>query len=153
MPYLRIWVHLIWSTKNREPYIDRRLRSDLLRHIRENALQKGIRLDELNAVSDHVHALISLNADQSIARIAQLIKGESSHWVNQEERLQFKFEWQDEYLALSVSESAVASVRQYIRNQEEHHRARSFAEEYDAFMHEYGLAILERGNKGNEQTD
>ena len=144
MPFVRIWVHLIWSTKNREAMISRELLPQLMEHIRGNAAEKNIWLDTINAVSDHAHALISLKADQTVAKVAQLLKGESSHWINDKNLTRFKFEWQDEYIAISVSESAVDSVRAYVRNQEEHHRKKSFGEEYQEFLKEYGFEILQK---------
>jgi REP element-mobilizing transposase RayT len=142
MPYVRAWIHLIWSTKDRAPLLTKELRHQVITHIKANASNKGILLDTINGVSDHVHALISIKADQSIAKVAQLLKGESSHWVNAERLVHGKFEWQDEYIAISVSESMVDKVRKYIKNQEEHHRAKTFAEEYEEFMEKYGFAIL-----------
>ena len=147
MPYLRIWVHLIWSTKNRVPLLADGLRAQVFSHIKENASKKDIYLDTINGVADHVHTLISLGSDQTIARVAQLLKGESSYWLNKEKMTKKKFEWQDEYFAVSVSESMVPTVRAYIRNQEEHHRKKTFAEEYAEFMKKYGFAIIARDEK------
>ena len=138
MPYVRVWIHLIWATKNRLPTITPELRTKLLEHIRGNAKDKGIWLDTVNAVSDHLHALISLKGDQTIAKVVQLLKGESSHWVNQEKLTRFPFEWQDDYIALSMSDSAVDTVRQYILGQEEHHRKKLFSEEYQRFIEDQG---------------
>jgi REP element-mobilizing transposase RayT len=109
MPYLRIWIHLIWSTKNREPVLAREFRQQLFTHIRENARTKGIYLDFINGYVEHVHTLISLGPDESIAKVAQLLKGESSHWINQQRLMPTKLEWQDEYVAVSVSNSMVMS--------------------------------------------
>ena len=80
---------------------------------------------------------MSLNSEQTAAKVTQLIKGESSFWVNKNKLIPFKFEWQDEYIAVSVSESMVDSVRDYIKNQEEHHKIKTFQEEYDEFMIKY----------------
>lgn len=91
----------------------------------------------MNCVEEHIHVLISLGASQSVSKVAQLIKGESSHWVNSEALLRGRFEWQDEYIAISVSESDVQKVRNYILNQEEHHRRKTFMEEYSDFMEKY----------------
>jgi len=110
--------------------MDGDLRRRVCRHIAENAVSKNICLDSINGSADHLHALISLDSDQTIAKIAQLLKGESSHWVNQESVGRLKFEWQDDYFAESVSWSALSSVRRYIADQEEHHRKKSFAEEF-----------------------
>lgn len=139
MPYIKIWIHLIWATKNRQPLITEQIKLKLFDHIRENAKNKEIYLDFINGTSDHVHALISLKSNQTIADVSKLIKGESSHWVNKNNLTKLKFEWQDEYIAISVSESMVNRVREYIKNQEEHHRKRSFAEEYQEFLDKHGF--------------
>jgi len=99
MPYIKIWIHLIWTTKNRYPFLKNQIRSQVISHIRENAKKKDIHLDFINAVEEHVHSLISLNADQSIAKVAQLLKGESSHWINKNKLTLTEFGWQDEYEA------------------------------------------------------
>ncbi len=140
MPFVRIWIHLIWSTKNRQPRLPKELRSRVFTHIRENARDKGIHLDSINGHIDHVHTLVSLRSDQTIAKVAQLLKGESSNWVNRNKLSAVKFEWQDEYIAVSVSESMVEKVREYIKNQETHHRRNSFGEEYQEFIKKYGFA-------------
>ena len=140
MPYIRIWIHIIWTTKNRERIITKQIKSKLLNHIRENAKTKNIFMDFINCEPEHVHATISLGSDQTISKIMQLIKGESSNWVNKNKLVQGHFEWQDEYIAVSVSESMINKVRDYIKNQEKHHRRKSFAEEYDEFIEKYGLA-------------
>jgi len=139
LSFVKIWIHLIWSTKNRQPLITRDLKFKLYDHIRENAKNKKIFLDHINGTADHVHLLISMKGDQSISKIAFLLKGESSHWVNENKFKRTKFEWQDEFIAVSVSESLVPKVREYIRNQEEHHRKKTFQEEYDLFMKRYGF--------------
>ena len=101
------------------------------KHIKENAIQKGIYIDFINGYEDHCHCLISLNINQSVDKVMQLIKGESSFWINKNRHLfpnlkGRKFEWQDEYFALSVSESVVYKVRNYIKNQEVHHKKKTF---------------------------
>jgi len=88
----------------------------------------------MNCVSDHIHLLISLGKEQTVAKTAMLLKGESSFWINRQKLIKQKFEWQDEYIALSVSYSAIDKVRNYILNQEEHHRKKSFNEEYNKFL-------------------
>jgi len=141
MPYVRIWVHLIWSTKERRPLLIESLRETVFTHMKENAAKKEIYLDSINGVADHVHTLISLKSDQTIAKVAQLLKGESSHWINSQTLCNSKFEWQDEYIAVSVSESNADNIRRYIRNQEEHHRVKSFGEEYDQFNKDYRFLV------------
>ena len=140
MPYIRIWIHIIWTTKNRERIITKQIKSKLLDHIRENAKTKNIFIDFINCEPEHIHATISLGSDQTISKVMQLIKGESSNWINKNKLVQGHFEWQDEYIAVSVSESMINKVRDYIKNQEKHHRRKSFAEEYDEFIEKYGFA-------------
>lgn len=134
MPYINLWTHLIWATKNRQPLVTAELKPKLYNHIRENATGNNIHLDFLNGVEDHVHALVSLNSSQTIAFVLQTLKGESSHWINKEKLTKVPFGWQDDYMALSVSESHMDRVRNYIKNQEEHHRTMTFTEEYQRFL-------------------
>lgn len=143
MPYVKLWIHFMWSTKYRQKQITKELKPKLIEHIKANAVEKKIFIDTVNCVEDHIHVLISLSTSQSVAKVAQLIKGESSFWVNQQNLLKIKFEWQEEYIALTVSDSAVEMVREYIRNQEEHHRVKSFAEEFEQFAKKYGFVIKE----------
>nr|WP_228432432.1 transposase [Chryseobacterium cucumeris] len=100
-------------------------------------LQKKVYM--INGYSDHCHCLISLGSDQNIEKIVQLLKGESSHWINKNKLTLGKFSWQDEYFAVSVSESMIESVRNYIKNQEKHHQKKSFGEEYKEFIERYNL--------------
>ncbi|MCK4813731.1 MAG: IS200/IS605 family transposase [Candidatus Marinimicrobia bacterium] len=144
MPFIKIWVHLIWATKNRKPYLTKKIRTKVFSHIRENAKEKGIHLDFINGYKEHVHILFSMNQEQSIAKIVHLLKGESSHWINKNKLIRYKFSWQEEYLAASISHSAVDMVREYIKNQEEHHCIKSFTEEYQIFMDKYGFEIVDK---------
>ena len=139
MPYIKIWIHLIFSTKNREKIIANELKLKLLSHIKENSIAKNIFINTLNCVEDHIHILFSLGNDQTISKVAQLIKGESSFWLNKNKLIKGKFEWQEEYIAVSVSESQINKVREYIKNQEEHHRRKSFAEEFGELIKKYGF--------------
>ena len=140
MPFIKAYIHFVWSTKNREPFLDsKELRIRVWNHIRENAIKKAIFIDFINGYSDHCHCLISLGADQTIQKTMQLIKGESSFWINNQQLTKTKFEWQDEYFAVSVSESMLDKVRDYIKNQEEHHSKKTFEEEYEDFISKYGF--------------
>ncbi|MBM2846618.1 MAG: hypothetical protein HW407_1930 [Bacteroidetes bacterium] len=142
MSYVRVWIHAVWGTKNREPLLTGEIRPSVIRHIRENARQKEIYIDRLNGFTDHLHCLFGLNADRSIAKALQLIKGESAYWINKESITRARFEWANEYYAVSVSESALDDVRAYIDNQEEHHRKRTYAEEVDEFMQKFSFSRL-----------
>ncbi len=82
MPYTKVMIHFIWATKNRIPLISKELKPILLSHIKENSKTKEIFIDTINCVDNHIHMLISLGTEQTLAKIAMLIKGESSFWVN-----------------------------------------------------------------------
>ena len=159
MSFIKVHVHFVWSTKNRVPYLaTREIRETVWNHIRENAKEKGIYIDFINGHKEHCHCLVSLGVDQTIQKVMQLIKGESSFWINKENILcglspaelpsaelppalagGEKFQWKEEYFAVSVSESILDKVRNYIKNQEQHHSKKSFAEEYEEFITKYGF--------------
>ena len=84
MPYTKVLIHFIWATKNREHIISKELKPILLQHIKENSIKKEIFIDTLNCVSDHIHLLVSLGTEETIAKTAMLIKGESSFWINKQ---------------------------------------------------------------------
>ena len=92
--------------------------------------------------NNHVHCLFRLKNDQTIEKVMQLIKGESSFWFNKTNMNQNKLNWQKEYFAVSVSESQVDSVRNYISNQEEHHKKKTWDEEYNEFITKYGFKVF-----------
>ena len=145
MPYTKVMIHFIWATKDRQRTISRELKPLLLSHIKENSIKKQIYIDCLNCVEDHIHVLMSLGIDQTISKTMQLIKGESSFWVNQQGIIKSKFEWQDDYIALSVSESAIERVRTYIANQEQHHLKKTFEQEYNEFLDAHGFSASNFG--------
>lgn len=142
MSFIKVYVHYVWSTKNRDTLLLDNMRVEVFNHIRENARNKNIFIDFLNGYIDHVHCLISLNDDLSIGKIAQLIKGESSYWINKNKLTNEKFEWQDEYLAIGVGDDKIKIVRNYIANQGEHHKKFTFQQEYDKFIERYGFEIV-----------
>lgn len=92
--------------------------------------------------AEHVHALIDLPVDRAVKDVAQLLKGSSSHWINQNDVTGGKFAWSTGYAAFSVSDDRVRDVVRYIANQQEHHRATSFREEWEGFLREQGFGDL-----------
>lgn len=134
---------MVWSTKNRLPFLTDDIRPTVFQHIRENAKSKDIFLDFINGYWEHVHCLISLGVEQTIAETVKLIKGESSHWINKNGLTPKRFEWQHEYFAVGVCESLIDRTRNYIRNQEAHHGKKSFDEEFDLMLKKYGFQRFE----------
>jgi len=141
MSYVKIWVHLVFSTKNRHPYLTQNIRYKLQNHIIENCKEKSIFLKAVNGYTEHLHCLISIGKEQTIAKIAQLIKGESAHWINKNKLTDEPFIWQDDYFAVSVSESNLEIVSNYIKNQEKHHSKKSFEEEVKEFADKYKFEL------------
>jgi len=141
----KIWIHLIFGTKDRFPIIDSSLEPKLFDHIAhllETDFESKVKI--INGTPDHVHILFLQSHNYSVAEIVKNIKGNSSHWVNQNELIKGRFSWQTGYGAFSVSESMIRDVMKYIENQKEHHRKLSFAEEYKRFEEKYGFAAVNR---------
>ena len=143
MSWVRVYIHLVFCTKNREPFLNsKELRKDVFQHIKNNAEEKDIWLDCVSGWQEHAHCLISIGREQTISKVAQLIKGESSFWINQNKLTKKKFVWQDDYWAVGLSESHLQSVRNYIHRQEEHHSSKTFTKEVDEFMEKYGWSFV-----------
>lgn len=144
MPFVKVYIHFVWATKKRIPFLHtKELRKQVWTHMKENAAEKGIVIDHINGYDNHCHCLVSLSRDHTIQDIVKLIKGESSFWINKHQLTKEKFAWQTEYWAASVSERGVEKVRNYIRNQETHHSKQSFPEEHDAYLVKHGFERLE----------
>lgn len=139
MAFVRIWVHVVFGTKNRESFLIGDVKEKTISHILLNCKEKDIFLDSIGGYKDHLHCLISLGKEQSIAKVVNLIKGESSFWINKNKFIKTKFEWADDYFAASISDSKIEVVRKYIVGQEEHHKKRSIAEEYEGFLKKLGV--------------
>lgn len=131
--YTSLWVHLVWSTKNRQPLIHLQLKKPLYDRMREIADEKDFRIDFINGIEDHVHLLVSLKSTQSVCTVVKDLKGITSIWVNQNNLTEAYFEWQDGYAAFSVSYSQLNRVRSYIKNQRKHHLTEGFDKEMRRF--------------------
>jgi putative transposase len=148
MPYIKVNIHFVWSTKFRIPHLDTlELRTKVWRHIFENARLKGIHIDFVNGYSEHCHCLVSLGSQHSISTIMQLIKGESAYWINKNQLTKQKFEWQDEYFALSVLDTRLEKTRKYIENQEKHHSEVSWKEEEELLIKVHGFEKLKDNDR------
>ena len=147
--YSRCWLHLIWATLNRERSLKKSAAMKLSGFLYEYSQSKDIYMKINYVNADHVHALIDLPTKYSIEETMKLLKGASSHWINQERIIAAKFSWGRGYGAFSVSQSNVKDVSKYIANQEEHHRRKTFAEEYEKFVRVYGLEWRDDAPEGN----
>lgn len=132
-------MHCTFSTKERFPFIDAELESRLWPYIGGIARENKMKALAIGGTNNHVHALLSLPATMSFAKAVQLIKGGSSKWIHDTLTKYKKFEWQEGYGAFSVSASQARRTIAYINNQKEHHRKRTFEEEFLALLEKHGV--------------
>jgi len=142
--FTSIFVHCVWSTKNREPLLTSDVRDRLWPYLGGIARENKIKALAIGGAADHVHALVSLPATLSVAKALQLLKGNSSKWTHETFPKMRSFEWQEGYGAFSIGVSGVDATVAYIRNQAEHHRARSFRDEFRAMLQRHGFDYDER---------
>ena len=142
--YAALYCHVIFSTKNREPLLSRELQPRLFAYIGGGLGGEGNVLLAAGAMPDHVHLLISLSRQTSVAEVVRLVKANSSGWVHQTFPELRGFAWQTGYGAFSVSASALPAVKRYLAGQEEHHRVRTFQEEFVAFLKKHAIPYNER---------
>jgi REP element-mobilizing transposase RayT len=135
----KIWIHAIWATKNRTPFITKNIESKIHDFMGEQLREIGCPVRIINGMPDHIHCLFLLNPQKSISEVIKQIKGSSSHFINQNNFIPEKFAWQTGYAAYSVSESVLERVFQYIQNQKNHHHKKTFQEEYNNFLQLYGF--------------
>ena len=137
--FSKIWVHAIWSTKDKAPLIEHSIEKKLYPYLSEQLRQQGCRLRIINGMPDHVHSLFLLNPQKSVSEVIKQMKGSSSHYINQNNFIASKFAWQTGYAAYSVSESVAEKVFRYIKDQKLHHTKTTFQQEFDQFVELYGL--------------
>ncbi len=135
--------HCVFATKGREAVLIPQLRERLWPYLGGIARENGIKVLAIGGMADHVHVLLSLPATMSVAKAMQLLKGNSSKWIHETFPKLKSFAWQEGYGAFSIGVSGIEETRAYIRNQEEHHRTRTFREEVIMFLQRHGLAFDE----------
>jgi putative transposase len=136
--------HIVFSTKERVPLIHEGFEEPLYEYI--GGILRGQRsiLLEIGGMPDHVHLLVKLKADLAVAAALRLVKTNSSAWINENRKIQGRFEWQSGYFAVSVSESRAAEVRRYIQTQKEHHARISFQDELRKLLHKHRIPFDEK---------
>jgi REP element-mobilizing transposase RayT len=139
-----ILVHLVFSTKGREPFLTPAIRPSIHAYLAEVARNAGCECYRVGGVFDHVHLAITLPRTISTASLVETVKTSSSKWIKLQAPTLSGFAWQRGYGAFSVGPSDRESLCRYIDNQEEHHRTRSFQDEYRTFLTKYDVAYDER---------
>lgn len=142
--YTSLNYHLVFSTKDRQPFITKDAQPRLYGYIGGIVRDLKGEVLAIGGVADHVHILCRLGTTVSLADALRQIKGSSSKWANEELGLEGRFAWQTGYAAFTVSQSKVANVERYIAEQEEHHRVRGFKEELLDFLQRHGVVYEEQ---------
>lgn len=140
----KVYLHVVFSTKNREPVLADGWRDELFHVLGGSANNLACQSLIVGGMADHVHQLVILGRIISIADAVGKIKSTSSLWVNQSRGLPMPFHWQAGYGAFSVSQSNVEAVRDYIRRQPEHHQKQSFQDEFREWLRRYEIEWDER---------
>jgi len=142
--YVSNVMHCTFSTKDRYPALDSELESRLWPYLGGIARENRMKALAIGGTADHVHALMSLPGMMSFSKAVQLIKGGSSKWIHETFSNQKKFAWQEGYGAFSVSASQIPKTIAYINNQKEHHRRKSFHEEFLELLTKHGIEFDSR---------
>ena len=140
----KILVHLIFSTKSREPVLHDDVRPELHKYLAKILKEFDSPAILINSVEDHVGILFSHSKNHALIKIVEELKKNSSKWIKTKSTQYARFHWQNGYGAFSVSQSNAKTVEDYIANQAEHHRCKTFQEEYREFLNKYEVVFDER---------
>ncbi|HRQ50749.1 MAG TPA: IS200/IS605 family transposase [Agriterribacter sp.] len=142
--YTQLYIQFVFSVQYRAALIDISWKERLHQYITGIYQNNKHKMLQVNSMPDHIHILIGLNPQQSISSLIQLVKAESTKWINDNRFTKSKFSWQGGFGAFSYSKSQLPQVIHYIRNQEEHHKKQTFLEEYEAFLKAFGIDYNEQ---------
>jgi putative transposase len=142
--YASLHYHIVFSTKNRVRWIRLEIEQRLWEYLGGIARKHRMSALQIGGIADHIHALVRAPASMPPSQIAQSLKGDSSKWVHDEFKDLRRFAWQDGYGAFTVSRSHLPEVVRYIQNQREHHRKKTFQEEYLDLLQRHGIQYDER---------
>jgi putative transposase len=142
--YTQIHIQAGFAVRNRNSIIMNSWKDELFKYITGIIQNHGHKVLAINGMPDHVHIFFGMRPEQSLSGLMQDIKGDSSQWINKKGFVKGRFSWQEGYGAFSYSKSSVDNVIKYIRNQEIHHRKRTFIEEYYDFLEKFEVDFDKR---------
>jgi len=142
--YTQIHIHVVFTVQDRDCIIKKTWKEELYKYITGIVQNHDHKLLAINGMPDHIHAFIGMRPTQSLSDLMQDIKGDSSRWINQKKILKTRFSWQEGYGAFSYSKSHVNNVIDYIKEQEIHHKNKSFITEYLEFLEKFEIDYDER---------
>jgi putative transposase len=140
----KILLHLVFSTKNREPWVTAGIRPDLHAYLAGTVRALNAEAYRVGGVADHVHIACTLPRTMPVSKLLEEIKKSSSAWIKTQDPMCHGFAWQAGYGAFSLGQSQLDALISYIENQEEHHRKRTFKDEFGEFLKRYGIDYDER---------
>lgn len=142
--YTQIHLQFVFAVKFRKALIHPFWKDELYKYITGIIQNNNHKLLAINGMPDHIHILIGLRPTQAISDLMQVVKANSSKWINEKKFLKCKFEWQEGYGAFSYSKSHLKNVIRYIENQEQHHKRKTFLEEYVEFLEKFEVVYDSR---------
>jgi putative transposase len=142
--YTKIHIQAVFSVQERNCIIRQAWKDELYKYISGIVHKSGHKMLVINGMPDHIHLFFGMRPTQSLSELMQDIKGDSSKWINQKGFIKSRFSWQEGYGAFSYSKSSVDNVIDYIKNQEFHHRKKTFIEEYHEFLEKFEIDFDER---------
>lgn len=142
--YTQIHLHLVFAVKSRQALISSKWKDNLFKYMTGIIQNHQHKVLSINGMPDHVHLLIGLRPNQSLSELMKIVKMESSKWINENKLTLGKFSWQEGYSAFSYSKSQLPAVLNYIENQEEHHKKKTFKEEYLKMLNDFEVEFDEK---------
>ena len=142
--YSQIHIQAIFVVQNRQCLIQNKWKDELYKYISGIIQNQDHKMLQINGMPDHIHMFFGMRPKQSISNLMKMVKENSSKWINEKGFLRNKFSWQGGYGAFSYAKMEVPQVIRYIQNQEEHHRKKTFIEEYLEFLKAFEIDYDER---------
>jgi len=142
--YTQIHIHAVFTVQNRQSLIANEWKIELYKYITGVIQNRHHKLIAINGMPDHIHILIGMRPNQSLSDLMQDVKGSSSKWINEKRFVKGKFSWQEGYGAFSYSKSELNQVVDYISRQEEHHKQKTFLDEYKDFLDTFKIDYDEK---------
>ncbi len=142
--YTQIHIQFIFAVQNRQSLIQNEWREELYKYITGIVQNNNHKVLQINGMPDHLHLFVGMRPTQSLSDLMKIVKGDSSEWINRKGLTKSKFSWQAGYGAFSYAKSQVPTVIKYIQNQKEHHRKKTFTQEYLDFLNAFEIEYDQR---------
>ena len=142
--YTQLYIHFVFAVQNRNVIINESWQDKLYKYMTGIVTEQGHKLFVINGMPDHVHTLVSMNPKQAPSDLMYNIKRSSSLWINENKFVGYKFSWQEGFGAFSYGKSQVPVIAKYIEDQQQHHKKKTFHEEYIEFLKLYEIEYDER---------